>query len=295
VDNRARALSNPSFNNVLLAAKTNQGKGQLATVSLSGLIAKSLNWSLAYTYTEQTEVSGLTSSVANSNWNSRAIVNPNDNVASNSAYLTKDRISATLRWEKQFFKGYKTRLGMFYEGRSGKPYSWTFNNDMNGDANGGNDLLYIPRAPGSGDVLFVGATAAERAAQEAAFWRVVNDNGLSKFAGRNVERNTSFSPWVNSIDLNVNQEIPTFFKGHKAVFIFDILNFGNLLNKRWGRIIEMAFNSNGGQTRSFVNFAGIDSATGKYVYSVIAPNDFTTRQVRGESQWALQATIRYEF
>ncbi len=294
-DNRARALSNASFNNVLLAAKTNQGRGQLITASLSGQIAKALNWSLAYTYTEQTEVSGLTSSVANSNWNSRAIFNPNDNVASNSAYLTKDRINGTLRYEKQFFKGYKTRFGMFYEGRSGKPYSWTFNNDMNGDANGGNDLLYIPRAPGSGDVIFAGATAADRAAAEEQFWKIVNENGLAKYAGRTVERNTSFSPWVNSIDLNVSQEIPTFFKGHKAVFVFDILNFGNLLNKRWGRITEMAFNGNGGQTRSFVNFAGIDSTTGKYVYAVGSPNDFTLRQVRGESQWALQATIRYEF
>jgi hypothetical protein len=25
------------------------------------------------------------------------------------------------------------------------------------------------------------------------------------------------------------------------------------------------------------------------------PDDFTTRQARGESQWALQLTLRYEF
>lgn len=295
-DNRARALSNAGFNNVLLAAKTNNGRGQLATVSLSGRAFKSLDWSLAYTYTEQTEVSGLTSSVANSNWNSRAIYNPNDNVASNSAYLTKDRINATLRWEKQFFKGYKTRFGLFYEGRSGKPYSWTFSNDMNGDANGGNDLLYIPRAFGSGDVIFLGDSAGSRT-NEQRFWDIVNAHGsLAKYAGRTVERNSAFSPWTNSVDINLSQEIPSFFKGHKAVVVFDILNFGNLLNKRWGRITEMAFNGNGGQTRSFVNFAGIDPATNKYVYSVSnRPNDFTDRQARGESQWALQFTLRYEF
>ena len=35
---------------------------------------------------------------------------------------------------------------------------------------------------------------------------------------------------------------------------FDILNFGNFLNKRWGRIDEISFPSN----RSFVNFNGLD-------------------------------------
>jgi Carboxypeptidase regulatory-like domain len=296
VDNRARALSNAGFNNVLLAAKTNEGRGQLATVSFSGQLIKNLNWSLAYTYTEQTEASGLTSSVANSNWNSRATFNPNANEVSNSAYLTKDRINATLRWEKQFFKGYKTRMGMFIEGRSGKPYSWTFSNDMNGDANGGNDLMYIPRAFGSGDVIFLGDTAADRS-NETRFWNMVNAEGsLAKFAGKVTPRNSAFSPWTNSVDLNISQEIPSFFKGHKAVFVLDILNFGNMLNKRWGRITEMAFNGNGGQSRSFVNFVGIDPATGKYIYSVSnTPNDFTDRQQRGESQWALQATVRYEF
>jgi hypothetical protein len=296
VDNRTRALNNPAFNNVLLAAKTNNGQGQLATVSFSGNFLKSWNWSLAYTYTEQTEVNGLTSSVSNSNWQARASFNPNANEVSNSAYLVKDRISATLSFDRQFFKGYKTRIGMFYEGRTGKPYSWTYANDFNGDGIAGNDLMYIPRAPGSGDVIFAGATAADRAATEEAFWRVVNNEGsLAKYAGRVVDRNSAFSPWSNSIDLRLSQEIPTFFKGHKAVFAFDILNFGNLLNKRWGRIDEMAFQSSGGQQRNFVNFVGVDATSGKYIYSVRTPDDFTTRQLRGESQWAMQATIRYEF
>jgi hypothetical protein len=57
----------------------------------------------------------------------------------------------------------------------------------------------------------------------------------------------------------------------------------------------MAFGSSGGQTRKFVSYAGL-SADGKYIYQV-APSidDLTTRQAKGESQWALQATLRYEF
>jgi len=224
------------------------------------------------------------------------VLNPNENTAANSVYLVKDRISGNLGWERAFFQNYKTRLGVFYEGRTGKPYSWTFNNDANGDGLAGNDLMYIPSAPGSGEVIFQGDTATSRV-NEDRFWAIVESHpGLSKNAGRVATRNENFSPWTNSIDLRLSQEIPSFFKGHKAVFALDILNFGNMLNKRWGRIDEIPFASNGGQPRSFANFVGIDAATGRYVYQVpTTTQDFTTRQQRGESQWALQVTLRYEF
>lgn len=294
VDNRTRALSNASFNNVLQATKTDEGKGQLVTLALTGKATRDVTWGLSYTYTEQTEVNGLTSSVSNSNWQARASFDPNAQEVSNSAYLVKNRFNASLAFEKAFYKGYKTRIGLFYEGRTGKPYSWTFANDANGDGII-NDLLYIPREFGSGEVIFLGDTATNRTA-ETRFWQTVDANrSLSENTGKVVERNSAYSPWTNNIDLRMSQELPGFSPRHKTVISFDILNFGNLLNKKWGRIDEMAFQGQGGQTRSFVNFVGIDPASGRYVYSVRDPDDFTTRQARGESQWAMQVTFKYEF
>jgi hypothetical protein len=294
VNNRNRALSNPGYNNVLVAAKTNSGRGNLATFSLSRPMKNDWAWSLSYTYTEATEVSGLTSSVSNSNWAARSIFNPNENNPANSVYLVKDRLNATVNWKHSFFPGFKTEMGFFVEGRSGKPYSWTYLNDANGDGLNGNDLMYIPKAPGSGEVVFLGDTATSKLNEEK-FWNIVNANGgLSRNAGRVVKRNENFSPWTNSIDFRVSQQIPSFFKDHKATFTFDVLNVANLLNKKWGRIDEIGFQSNGGQPRSFVNVVGIDSA-GRYIYSVANVSDFTTRNTSNESQWALQATVRYEF
>jgi hypothetical protein len=67
------------------------------------------------------------------------------------------------------------------------------------------------------------------------------------------------------------------------------------LNKKWGRINEMAFASAGGQRKTFVNYVGI-GADGKYIYQVSPTvDDLTLRQVRGESQWAMQVTLKYEF
>ncbi|MCY7388161.1 MAG: Oar protein, partial [Burkholderiales bacterium] len=238
--------------------------------------------------------SPLTSSTSNSNWRGRATLNPNESNAANSVYLVKDRFNGSLNWQHNFIKGYKTSLGMFFEGRTGKPYSWTFANDANGDGIAGNDLMYIPKAFGSGDVVFLNDTATSKTNEEA-FWKIVNANGgLARNAGGVTQRNENFSPWSNSIDMRVSQELPSFFKGHKAVFVLDVFNVGNLLNKRWGRIDEIQFNSLGGQRRTFVNAVGID-ASGRYIYSVGNVDDFTTRQLKGESQWALQATFRYEF
>ncbi|MBA5607238.1 TonB-dependent receptor [Duganella sp. FT3S] len=291
---RNKALSNKDYGNVMVATGTDKGRSNLATVSLSRPMTNGLNWSVSYTYSDATEVSPLTSSTSGSNFNGRSVFNPNEEVAANSGYLVKNRINALVNFQKRFFGSYKTTFGMFYEGRSGKPYSWTFNNDLNGDTQGGNDLMYIPSAPGSGQVVFAGDTATSHA-NEDKFWSIVNANPvLKKAAGGIVSRNSDFSPWTNSIDLRIKQEIPGFFKDHKGSFTFDIFNFGNLLNKKWGRINEVGFQPAGGQARSFVDYVGLD-AQGRYIYKVRDVETLDTRQVKGESQWAIQATVKYEF
>jgi hypothetical protein len=142
-------------------------------------------------------------------------------------------------------------------------------------------------------VLFYGDTATSHV-NEDKFWAIVNGNKeLSDAKGGVVKRNGSFAPFVNSFDIRVSQEIPGFSSKHKGVLAFDFLNFGNMLNKKWGRIDEVSFQSAGATARSFVNYAGIKD--GKYVYAVQDLEDYTTRQAKGESQWAVQVTLRYEF
>jgi len=291
---RARALSNANYNNVIQVAETKKGGGNLATLQLSNSRSRGLRWNLAYTYTDATEVSNLSSSTSGSNFGARASFDPNENVAANSSYLVKDRVNASVSWEKAFFGTYKTIFGAFYEGRTGKPYSWTFNNDMNGDSVSSNDLMYIPSAFGAGEVIFRGDTATNRA-NEQRFWDTVNSTKeLSSNTGKVIGRNNSFAPWTNSIDMRITQEVPGLFAGHKGAIAIDFQNVGNMLNKKWGRINEVAFASAGGNARSFVDYAGMQD--GKYVYQVRDQvEDYVTKQARGESQWAIQVTARYEF
>ena len=294
-----RFNQNRSYGDVLVADKTTEGQGNALTLSLQqNLRAQGVNWSLAFTRTSATEVSPLTSSTSASQWANRSIYNPNETVTATSGSLVRNRYNAAVSMSRAFIGNYRTTFGVFYEGRDGRPYSWTFNNDMNGDGISGNDLLYVPSQPGSGEVLFrlPGQTvAASSAAAEAKFWNVVNDsNSLTAARGGVVKRNSATSPFANNFDLRISQEVPGFTSKHRGVFTFDILNFGNLLNKKWGLINETGFNDGaGGYSRRFVNYAGVQD--GKVVYSVNDPFDFNTKNNRGESAWALQVSLKYEF
>jgi hypothetical protein len=291
----AKALSNLNYGNVLMATGTDKGESRLETLSLTYPMTRGLGWSVAATHTYATEVSNLTSSTSSSNFGARSVFNQNENVAANSAYLVKNRVNASVNFEKAFFAGLKTRIGMFYEGRTGKPYSWTYKNDMNGDGTVTNDLMYIPKAFGSGEVVFAGDTATSHA-NEQRFWDIVNANkALKNAAGGVVGRYSDFAPWTNSFDMRISQEIPGLFARNKGKISFDLFNVGNLLNKKWGHINEMPFSSFGGQTRGFVDYAGLD-AQGRYVYAVRTQNDdYTIRQNKGESQWAAQISLHYDF
>ncbi len=139
---------------VMLMRNTDKGDGKQFTFGLNKPLINNWGWSLAYTYTAATEVSPLTSSQNTSNWGGTLIGTANENVAYDSRYALKDRITGSLNWKKAFFGKYNTSVGLFYEGRSGRPFSYIYYNDMNGDAaatsgNGYfNDLFYVPNGPG---------------------------------------------------------------------------------------------------------------------------------------------------
>lgn len=282
VQNRANRPS--SIDSVQYALPTNKGESQQLTLALSKPMTENWGWMVAYTYTNATEVNPLTSSQASSNWNNNSIFQANEEIASQTNYTIRDRFSANLSYRHYFFENYATDFGLFYEGRSGKPYSWVFQNDMNGDGVV-NDLFYVPSGPG--DVLF------ENADQEAAFFEFLAATPeLSRYAGQVAGRNTERNEWVNQFDVRISQELPGFFGDNKAEIALDILNVGNLINKDWGQIEEIGFPSN----RGVAYYGGIDPATGKYVYGFTNDVDASSlRDVTAESRWAAQLTFRYRF
>jgi hypothetical protein len=132
-------------------------------------------------------------------------------------------------------------VGLVYEGRSGRPYSYIFYNDANGDGRSGNDLFYVPKGPG--DVLF-GSPSSSGSSR-----RCCDGEEVLRLAGAhpNWPSTPAACPgqrfragWVNTFDVRISQELPGFMKGHKSEIWLDIQNVGNLLNKKWGNITTTA-------------------------------------------------------
>ena len=289
---QARFNRDRNYREVLLARETGKGHAQNLTLSLQKPFRSAEDrwfWQVGYTYGDAHDVNQLVGSISIENWSSRVAFNPNEEVTARSNFAIRNRFTAAASYRNYFFGEYKTEIGLFYEGRQGRPYSYVFDNDANGDGVAGNDLLYIPRAPG--DVLFGSA------AEEAAFWEYVAGNEyLNAHRGRVAGRNDAYSSWTHQFDLRISQELPGFFDGDKVEVWLDVLNVGNLLNKDWGHIDEV-FISGFGQPQGLgvVEYGGIDAATGRYVYRFNTPDTEVRRDTIGESRWALQVGFRYRF
>jgi outer membrane receptor protein involved in Fe transport len=269
-----------------IAQSTGKGGGTQVTFSLQGPPDSEWYWNVAYTRTSADEVNPLTSSQAASNWNNAVRADGNADEAERSIYAIRDRINFTLSWRHAFFGDYLTTFGLFYEGRSGRPFTYVFVNDANGDGRSGVDPLYVPRGPG--DVLFTGGAAME--AEFLAY--IAGEDDLRGQLGEIAGINRARSPWVNQVDIRLAQQIPGLWDGRGEIWL-DILNVGNLINNKWGRIEEVGFPYGYGVVR----FAGVDPASGKYVYD-FRPSDLRDRTLRddiGESRWAMQVGLRYSF
>lgn len=281
----ARGNANAKFGDVLLLTNTDQGHASSATLSLEKPFKDDWYAKLSFTRGRSTEINPGTSSVALSNWQNMQVYNANEEVANTANYEVKNRVTLALSWRHDFFEDLTTSVSAFYEGRAGRPYSYTFSNDANGDRITGNDLFYVPA--GLEDVMI------SDAAQAQAFWDYVNNNDyLSSHKGQVVGRNAVRAPWINSLDVRFSQQVPGFWRDAKGEVTVDILNFLNLLNKDWGHIDEVAFPGGLGVAQ----FAGVDPKTGKYIYKFPqSPAALSRRDVAGESRWAIQVGLRYEF
>ena len=287
----SRANRPAGIGDVILIRNTDKGGGNQITLSLSKPMDDSgWSWMTGYTHTQAKEVSAATSSQNTSNWNYSPIYNANEDVAYDSRYAFKHRFSGIVTKEFNFFGDNKTTASLVYEGRTGRPYSFVYFNDANGDSRSANDLFYVPAGPG--DVIFPVAS------EEAAFFQYLDSNSdLNRYRGRVAPANSATAKFLNSFDMRLTQEIPGFTDSQKGEFILDIMNIGNLFNKSWGQIDDYGFFS----TQRVATFAGIDPATGKYVYRFNGADSPSTQEVNGDgvntgvSRWSVQATFRYRF
>lgn len=163
------------------------------------------------------------------------------------------RIFLAASYRAEYFDFGATTVSLFWEGSRNTylgfgNFSFTYSNDMNGDG-GTNDLIYIPRD--ASELTFQqytssGTTFTVQQQIDAFNQYINNDPYLSKHRGGYAERGAATLPMVFRADLSIAQEFFTNLleKRNALEFRIDLLNVGNLLNKKWGVGKRYRFTSN---------------------------------------------------
>lgn len=220
--------------NAFVLTNTNLGWGGIFNITATAEPVSGLNLMAAYTMTESKEVTGMPGSAANSAYQNVPGVNgPHVPVIHRSQYVVPHRVIGSiskkiLNWNSGSV-GSGTFVNLFYTGNSGFNYSYMTTNDMNGD-NYNNDMIYIPSA--KGEIKFV-----SQADEDAFFKYMESDKYLKANKGKYAEPYAARTPWVNLFDLRLSHEYYLTTAGgakNTLQFNFDVLNFGNLLNSKWG-------------------------------------------------------------
>jgi len=249
---------------------------------------ENIDLNASYTHQNNTEGTPGTSSTAKSNFR-YPIVGADRNAATigTAEFQIDHRLVMSLNYTKEFFADHATRIGVYYERRSGRPFSWVLGSFRDG---GFGDqytyqsqsvyLPYIPTGADDPNVVYDGISYEE-------FMSYADAVGLSEYAGGYAPKGSDRAPWLTTLDLNISQEIPGLMDGHKGEIFFNINNFLNMA----GDVLQNRFNN-----QVLVDF-DIDEE-GRYVYSEpfrgfdIATFDETIDE---KSSWSMSMGIRYRF
>lgn len=275
----------------ILTNAEESGRQWVFSAALSKSYDNGIDWSLAYAYTDSTDASPMTSSVAFSNFAQFAASDRNNPAAARSNYIIPHRFTGKFSWAHDFWDDNTTRFTLFGSVNQGRPYSFTFvdgggafNGDFTefGDGIDGSSLLYIPTGADDPNVVFGDDFNTD------AFFAFLEDNNLMQYAGGIAPRNSNFSDWWAKVDLKFEQELPTPIEGHKLSAFLVIENFTNLIDSDWGVMYEASF------PRTFqVVDARIDRANNQYLF-----NEYFEREegrVTTPSLYEIRMGVTYKF
>ncbi|MFC0634782.1 TonB-dependent receptor [Brevundimonas balnearis] len=210
--------------------------------------ANGLGFNLSYTYLDSTEQNPGTSSVALSNFQQVAVIDPNSPEIADSNYEVEDAIKLNISYNRAFFGDYMTRINLFGQRRSGLNFSYAFANGANNmfgeSVSQQRALFYVPQVDGSGQVTATSDPIVRFAPgfNLTAFNEYLQRTGLIEYAGQISPRNAFKSPDWTQFDLYIEQELPAFFPGGARLALYGhVENIGNLLNDEWGVIQQLGF------------------------------------------------------
>jgi len=286
----------------------NTKKGSNYAVALS--VSKAWEWggdfALGYVRAHSEDLSAGTffGTTAGSLYKSvPAGMDPNRDFLGRSVNEIANRYKLEIGFHKKFFGDNETRLSLFAERQDGRPFGFLMSDRASGRSpvfgvNKSAQLLYVPDFAGDTNAadLNVGLVTFATAADLANFKKAVDNFHLPN--GALVSKYSNTNAPVSRVDMQVSQQLPTLFTGHKLKVQFDISNLLNLLNNDWGRVAE--YSDNLTLTRvdcadaSGVAIPTTSAACPRYKYSNVLTSIQKTQNPQA-SLWYMQIGLRYEF
>ncbi|MBW4331160.1 TonB-dependent receptor [Stakelama sp. CBK3Z-3] len=254
----------------------------------------SINFSIGYAYTDAHDRRTFGSSQATSNFNNTATFDLQNPEEATSAYSSKHNITLDLRFAEEFVSDLKTRLGISFVARSGRPFSLTFDGSYFSNGEAGNDsaLLYVPN--GVDDANLSPESDPDAVAELVDFTQSLDC--AKGYAGRTIARNTCTNDWYYDMDLTFSQDLPgpgRFFGVDDKIRLYATIdNFLNLLDSDW----------NAQHRRSYTGFqdvASIDGVDdqGRYIISEANTDNYYKDEFinTSSSVWRLKVGVSYNF
>ncbi|HEU4994622.1 MAG TPA: carboxypeptidase regulatory-like domain-containing protein [Gemmatimonadaceae bacterium] len=265
------------------------------------------NWegTIAYTYSRARDVQSFGSSTHISNWQFGRTISGRQEDAFNgiSLFDQPHKLMATATRTFFFFRTAPTDVSFFYQGISGSPHDYIYGGsqlvgDANGDAFQGNDLIYVPKnALDPAEIQFraVGArTPAQQATDLENF--ISNNECLNSQRGKIMSRNSCRLPFSNQVDLGIRQRLPS-IRGQELALTLDIFNFGNLVNKNWGKVLSSPLSGNSNVPLvTMVGYSTTNPRTAVPIVTFTPPTGGAyTAGNSALNFWRTQLAVRYSF
>ena len=291
------AKIDPQFTNVFVMGNTSQGFNYNATFTLSKRIPNVLDASAGYSYGQSKDlVNGVrVSPAANYEWNQSLVAN--SPALSYSNFDLRHKFIGSVLYNLRVKERMMLSANLIYLARSGSPFSFVNEGDVNRDGSAKNDLLYVPRdrsetaladiTNSAGTVL---VSAQQQYEQLAAY--IANDDYLASRRGSYAERNAARTPWTQQLDLRLTAKLPLTKAGTQRLEVsFDFINLGNLLNREWGLQYFVPNINNSGY--ALLDFVRIENQRPVYQFKNPTGSPWQTDPIN--SRWQGQLGLRYSF
>ena len=293
------------------------------TLSLANDYDNGFGFYVAYSHQDVEMITEGSSSRGISSFRGQVAADRNFPEPRTSLYQIEDAYKIGLSYERAFITDLATRIDLFGQVTSGGVFTYTYdiNNDNslfgrpgNGEGPFDNNPLYVPL---NGDPRVVYAPGFNGAA----FNQFIQDRGLEQ--GKIHDVNSAASTWNQRWDLRIQQDLPglwgakNFIGDNRFKLVFDVENFGNMLNDNWGTTYNAPANGQRPVVRADlvraadVNTLGVTGApaltgdaartacatTGAclYRYNSFITNNSASLESNSASVWKARIGIRYEF